>query len=180
MTKNQNMITNNEIIDAENQYINLSDKDLKQLVEKAALEQPALFVFVATYYEGLKEDDSKELFLQLIYSIWIAYQNKYKLKRQLSIEEIESMDEEEERRLNNLYQDEEAMISEVLKRMTQHPQPELTAHIHTTIGDFFGFDDLDDEEIESDSLNDSGIVSGTVTLFVNLLESARENLHTVQ
>jgi hypothetical protein len=168
------MITNNDIIEAEDQYINLSDKGLKKLAETAAVEQPALFVFVATYYEGLKEDESKELFLQLIYSIWIAYQNKYKLKRQLSIEEIERMDEEEEKRLNSLYEDEEAIISEVLKRMTQHPQPELTAHIHTTIGDFFGFDDLDDEEINGDSLNDSGIISGTVTLFINLLESARE------
>ena len=49
-----NMITNKEIIDAEDQYTNLSDKDLKQLAENAALEQPALFVFVAAYYEGLK------------------------------------------------------------------------------------------------------------------------------
>src|SRR5436190_6782664 len=130
-----NMITNKEIIDAEDQYSNLSDKDLKLLAENAALEQPALFVFVAAYYEGLKEDESKELFLQLIYSVWIAYKNKYKLKRRLSIEEIERMDEEEEKRLSDLSQDEDAMISEVLTRITQHPKPELTAYIYTTIGD---------------------------------------------
>ena len=71
------------------------------------------------------------------------------------------------------------MISGVLTRMTQHPQPELTAYIYTTIGDFFDFDDLEDEQIKSDSLNDSGIISGTVNLFVNLLERSRENLYTV-
>jgi hypothetical protein len=177
MKQNKTIITAKDFIEAEDQYINLSDEELKQLAESSAQEQPALFVFVAAYYEGLKEEENKEFFLQLIYSIWIAYKNKYKLKRKLSIQEIEKLDEEEEKLLSKLYENEDEIITEALKRMTQHPQPELTGHLYEMIGDFFDFTDLEDEDIESGSVNDSGIISGAVNLFVNLLEKAKENLY---
>jgi len=113
----------------------------------------------------------------LIYSIWIAYKNKYKLKRQLTIQEIEKMDEEEEKLLSKLYENEDEIITEALKRITEHSQPELVGHLYEMIGDFFGLDDLKDDDIESGSVNDSGIISGAVNLFVNLLEKSRENLY---
>ena len=85
------MITEQDYINAEEQYINLTDEEVGQLAQKAADAQPALFVYVATYYDFLKEDDNKEFFIQMIYSTWIAYNNKYKLKKKLTIEDVEKM-----------------------------------------------------------------------------------------
>ncbi len=176
MKQNKLIITEQDFFDAEDQYLNLSDEELKQLAEGSASEQPALFVFVATYYENLTEEENKEFFLQLIYSTWIAYKSKYKLIRKLSIPEIEKMDEDEEKLLTGLSENEDAIMGEVLKRMTQHPQPELIGHLYETIGDFFEFNELESEEDENDPANDAGIVSGAVNLFVNLLEKARQEL----
>jgi hypothetical protein len=176
MEQNKGIITEQDFFNAEDQYINLSDQKLKQLAEGSAMEQPALFVFVAAYYENLVEEESKEFFLQLIYSIWIAYASKYKLTRKLSIQEIEKMDEDEEKLLTGLYENEDAIMGEVLKRITQHSQPELIAHLYQIIGDFFTFDDLEQEEVENGSANDAGIISGAVNLFVNLLEKTRQEL----
>ena len=177
MKQNKLIITEQDFFDAEDQYINLPDQALKELAENSATEQPALFVFVAAYYENLTEEENKEFFLQLIYSIWIAYKSKYKLKRKLSIQEIEKMDEDEEKLLTDLYENEDAVMGEALKRMTQHPQHELIGHLYEMIGDYFGFNDLEDEEFENGSANDSGIISGAVNLFVNLLEKARQELY---
>jgi len=45
------------------------------------------------------------------------------------------------------------------------------------IGDFFQFDDLKNEDIENNSANDAGIISGAMNLFVNLLEKVRQSLY---
>jgi len=177
MEQNKIIITEQDFIDAEDQYINLSDQELEQLARSSAKEQPALFVFVATYYESVTDVENKEFFLQLIYSTWIAYKNKYKLKRKLSIQEIEKMDEDEERLLTELNENEDEIMKEALKRMTSHPQSELIGHLYELIGDFFQFDDLKNEDIENNSTNDAGIISGTMNLFVNLLEKARQSLY---
>ena len=177
MEQNKIIITEQDFIDAEDQYINLSDKELEQLAQGSAKEQPALFVFVATYYEFITDSENKEFFLQLIYSTWIAYKNKYKLKRKLSIEEIEKMDEDEEKLLTEIEENEDKIMQEAIKRMTNHPQPELIGYLYKQIGDFFQFDNLKKDDIDNNSTNDSGIISGTINLFINLLEKARQNLY---
>lgn len=168
------MITEQEYIKAEDQYINLADHDLGKLVQNAADTQPALFVFVATYYDLLQEDDNKDFFLQVIYSTWIAYNNKYKLCRQITIEEVTKMDESEEKLLTEINQNEEAMIGEALKRITSHPQSELVGYLYMLIGDYFGLDE--DQESEENPKYDAGVISGVINSFINLLEKSRQPL----
>jgi hypothetical protein len=170
------MITEQDYIDAEEQYINLTDEELGQMAQQAADAQPSLFAYVATYYDFLKEDDNKEFFIQMIYSTWITYNNKYELKRKLTIDDVEKMDEAEGNRLNELYENQDALIGEVLRRMTKHPQSELIGYIYVQIGDFFGMEQLEDENSDDPSFNDAGIISGVINSFVNLLEKTRETL----
>ena len=177
MEQNKIIITEKDFIDAEDQYINLSDQELEQLAQGAASEQPALFVFVASYYDFILEIENKEFFLQLIYSTWIAYKNKFELKRKLSIEEIEKMDEDEEKLLTEIDENEDEIMQEAIKRMTSHPQPELIGHLYGRIGDYIQFDELKNVDIENNSTNDAGIISGTINLFINLLEKARQSLY---
>jgi hypothetical protein len=171
------MITEQEYIKAEKQYIRLTDDELGQLAQRAADAQPALFTFVATYYDFLEEDDNKEFYIQIVYSTWIAYNNKYELKRKLSIEEIEQMDEDEEKKLNALYKNEEAVLREAVRRMTEHPQALLIGHLYTLIGDFFGVEQLDDKDPDNSTYQDAGITSGVINSFINLLEKARQVLY---
>lgn len=171
------IITEQDYIDAEEEYINLTDEELGQLAQKAADEQPALFTFVASYYDFLEEDENKEFYIHLIYSTWIAYNNKYKLKRKLSIEEIEKMDEEEEKKMNELTKNEDAVLNEAMSRLTEHPQAKLIAHLYLQIGDFFGLEQLDDNDPENSDYKDAGITSGVINSFINLLEKARQALY---
>jgi hypothetical protein len=172
------MITEQEYLDAEDQYINLTERKLGQLAKEAAEAQPALFVFIATYYELLQEEQSKHFFVQIVYSTWLAYNNKYILKRKLSIEEIERMEEKEDKRLNELYNNEDEMINEALQRMTQHPQSELIGYLYTQIGDYFGIEELDDDDSDDPVYRDVGLISGVMNTYVNLLEKTREVLYT--
>jgi hypothetical protein len=177
-TQADKMITEQEYNDAEEQYISLTDKKLGKLAEQAAEEQPALFVYVATYYDFLQEDDSKDFFLQLIYSTWIAYTNKYELKRKLTVEDLEKMEEADEKLINDLSGNEDAIVGEALKRMTKHPQAALIGCIYIQIGEYFELDQVQDE-FESDNPHhqDAGIISGVINSFVNLLEKARNILY---
>ena len=59
------MITEQDYITAEKQYINLTDEEVGLLAQKAVDTQPALFVYIATYYDFLKADDNKEFFIQI-------------------------------------------------------------------------------------------------------------------
>ena len=171
------MITEQDYINAEEQYINLTDEALGQLAQQAAEAQPALFTFVATYYDFLEDDDNKEFYIQIIYSTWIAYNNKYELKRKLGIEEIEKMDEEEENKLNALSKNEDAILREAIRRMTEHPQALLIGHLYTLIGDFFGVEQLNDKNPEDSTYQDAGITSGVINSFINLLEKSRQVLY---
>ena len=167
------MITEQDYINAEDQFINLTNKELVQLAKKAADAQPALFVFIAACYDSLGKDENKEFYIQSIYSTWIAYNNKYKLKRKLNIEEIEKT---EEKLSNDIYKNEDALIDEALKRMTEHPQAALAEHLRMQIDDFFGPDQLQDENSKKSSYPDAGIISGVINSFINLLEKTRETL----
>ena len=171
------MITEQEYIDAEDEYNNLTDEEVGELAQKAADAQPALFTFVASYYDFLEEDESKEFYIHLIYSTWIAYNNKYKLTRKLSIKEIEKMDEEEEKKLNALNNNDDAMLQEAISRTMQHPQAQLIGLLYTHIGDFFGFEEMDENDPESSGYQDAGITSGVINSFINLLEKARQVLY---
>jgi hypothetical protein len=174
------MITAQDYMTAEEQYISMSDEELGQLARKAGNEQPAIFTFIAIRYELLKEDESKDFYIQLVYSTWLAFTNKYKLKRKLSIVEVEKMDEAEEKLLSNLYDNQDAVIDEALHRMIAHPQAALIGHLYMQIGDFFEFDEQEDEEFENDIHRDSGILTGVINLFVNLLEKSRQSLYISQ
>jgi hypothetical protein len=176
-TKQTTMITEQEYFAAEDEYINLTDEQVGQLAQKAADAQPALFTFVAAYYDSLEEDESKEFYIHLIYSTWIAYNHKYKLTRKLSIKEIEKMDEEEEKKLIALNNNEDAMLQEAINRTTQHPQAQLIGLLYTQIGDYFGFDEMDENDPESSGYQDAGITSGVINSFINLLEKARQVLY---
>ncbi|MDP4264209.1 MAG: hypothetical protein Q8941_16895 [Bacteroidota bacterium] len=171
------MITEQDYSAAEEQYISLTDDELGQLARKAAEAQPALFAYIANYYDSLVEDDSKDFYIQLVYSTWIAYNNKYILKSILDIEEIEKMDEMEGKRLNDLYENEEAILHEVLRRMTEHPQVQLLGSVYTRIGDFYGEEQLADENAENPSYQDAGIISGVINSFINLLEKIRQVIY---
>ncbi len=179
MNTNTIMITEQDFTDAEKQYLNLADNELAQLAKKAASEQPAIFAFVAASYELLKGDENKEFYVQLVYSTWIAYNKKYKLKRKLNIEEVERMNEADEKLMNELYNNEDALIAEVMRRMIKHPQAALVGHLYMLIGDFFELDKFEDEDIENDSYHDSGIISGAVNSFINLLEKSRQGLYAL-
>ncbi|HLG39611.1 MAG TPA: hypothetical protein VI461_08075 [Chitinophagaceae bacterium] len=171
------MITEQGYLDAEEQYINLTEEELGQLAREAAEAQPALFVFIATYYELLEEEENKHFFVQMVYSTWLAYKNKYELKRKLSIEEIEKMEEKEDKRLNELYQNQDEIINEALQRMTQHPQSELIGYLYTQIGDYFGIEELDDDDSDDPAYRDAGLISGVINAYVNLLEKARQPMY---
>jgi hypothetical protein len=177
MKTDTTIITEQDFIDAQEQYLNLSDSELARLAKKAVDEQPAIFAFIAASYDLLKEDENKEFYVQLVYSIWIAYNKKYKLKRKLNIKEVEDMNEADEKLMNELYNSEDALIGEVMKRMTKHSQATLIGYLYTLIGDFFKLDELQDEDFENDSYRDSGIISGAVNSFVNLLEKSRQDLY---
>jgi hypothetical protein len=175
------MITETEYQAAEERYFAMSDKEIETLAKKSAEEQPAIFVYIAANYENVEDEDNKELFLQLVYSTWLAYQHKYTLKRKLSIEEIENQDEADEKLLNELSGNENAMMEEAMKRLTTHPQALLIGHLYTLIGDFFGFDGEPDnpDELTEDFDPESGIISGVINSFVSLLEKARNPLSAV-
>ena len=143
----------------------------------SATEQPALFVFVATYYELITDEENKEFLLQVTYSTWIAYKNKYVLGRELKIQEIEKMDEDEEKRLTEISKNEDELMEEAINRITDHPQPELMMMLFKQVGDFFQIDDLKNEEIDDNSNNDAGLISGVINMFINLLEKARQPLY---
>jgi hypothetical protein len=171
------MITEQDYNEAEEQYLSLTDEELGQLAQEAADLQPALFTLIATYYDFLEEDDNKEFYIQIVYSIWIAYNNKYELKRKLSIEEIEKMEESDEKQLNDLYKNEDAIIDEAIRRMTEHPQAVLLGYLYMQIGDFFGMEQPGDENSESNTHQDAGITSGVINSVINLLEKARQVLY---
>lgn len=167
------MITEEDYLKAEKQYISLTDHEIEQLAKWSAEEQPALFTFVAAYYESLEEEDNRDFYIQLVYTTWIAYKNKYELTRQLKIEEIEQMDADEEKRLLECYNSEEELLRETLRRMTEHPQAQLIGHLYTQIGDFFGEEQLSEENAGSGSYHDAGIISGVMNSYINLLEKTR-------
>jgi len=175
------MITATEYQAAEERYFSLSDKEIGKLAKDSVEEQPALFVYIAANYENVEDEDNKEFFLQLVYSTWLAYKHKYKLKRKLSIEEVEKQDEADEKLLNELSGNEDAMMEEAIKRMTAHPQAQLIGHLYTQIGDFFGFDEAPDDpdEVTESYDPESGIISGVINSFVSLLEKARNPLLAV-
>jgi hypothetical protein len=175
------MITEIEYQAAEERYFSMSDKEIEKLATESAEEQPAIFVYIVANYENVEDEDNKEFFLQLIYSTWLAYKHKYTLKRKLSIEEIEKQDEEDEKLVNELSGDNDAMMEEVLRRMTSHPQAQLIGHLYTLIGNFFGFDQYPDNPDEMTESYDpeSGIISGVINSFVSLLEKARNPLSAV-
>lgn len=175
------MITEIEYQAAEEQYFSMADKEIEKLAKESAEEQPAIFVYIAANYENVEDDDNKDFFLQLIYSTWLAYKNKYTLKRKLSIEEIEKQDEADEKLVNELSGNNDALMEEVMRRIITHPQAQLIGHLYTLIGDFFGFDvDLDDTDEHSESYDpESGIISGVINSFVSLLEKARNPLSVV-
>lgn len=175
------MITEIEYQAAEKFYFSMADKELEKLAKESAKEQPAIFVYIAANYENVEDEDNKEFFIQLIYSTWLAYKHKYTLKRKLSIEEIEKQDEADEKLLNELSGNNDAMIEEAMRRMTTHPQAQLIGHLYTLIGDFFGFDeDHDNTDELSESYDpESGIISGVINSFVSLLEKARNPLSVV-
>jgi hypothetical protein len=165
------MITEQEYLEAEDQYISLTDVELGQMAKEAGEAQPALFVFVATYYESLQEEESKHFFVQMVYSIWLIYVQKYTLRKKLSIKDVEEMEKSEDKRLNELYENEDEIIREVLQRMTLHPQSELIGYLYTQISDYFGIDNVGADDPE---FHDAGIISGVISAYVNLLEKARK------
>ena len=175
------MITEIEYQAAEEQYFSMADKEIEKLAKESAEEQPAIFVYIAANYENVEDDDNKDFFLQLIYSTWLAYKNKYTLKRKLSIEEIEKQDEADEKLANEPSGNNDAMMEEVMRRIITHPQAQLIGHLYTLIGDFFGFDaDLDNTDEHSESYDpESGIISGVINSFISLLEKARNPLSVV-
>jgi hypothetical protein len=174
------MITETEYQAAEERYFALSDKELGKLAKESTEEQTALFVYIAANCENLEDVDNKDFFLQLIYSTWLAYTHKYTLKRKLSIEEIEKQDEADEKLLNELSGNENALMEEAMKRLTTHPQALLIGHLYTLIGDFFGFDQYpDQDEMTEDFDPESGIISTIINSFVSLLEKARNPLSAV-
>ena len=116
--------------------------------------------------------------MQLIYSTWLAYKHKYKLIRKLSIEDIDKQNEADEKLVNELTDNNDAMTEEAMRRITTHPQSQLIIHLYTLIGNFFGFEgdpDSPDELTESYD-PESGIISGVIHSFVSLLEKARNPL----
>ena len=175
------MITATEYLAAEEKYFSLSDKEIEKLAKESAEEQPAIFVYIAANYENLEDEDNKEFFLQLVYSTWLAYKHKYRFKRKLSIEEIEKQDEADEKLLNEFSVNEEAMVEEAVKRLTNHPQSQLIGHLYTLIGDFFRLDQYPDNlnEMTEGYDPESGIISGVINSFVSLLEKARNPLSAV-
>jgi hypothetical protein len=175
------MITETEYQAAEERYFSMSDKEIEKLAKESAEEQPAIFVYIAVNYENVEDIDNKEFFLQLVYSTWLAYKHKYTLKRKLSIEEIEKQDEADEKLLNELTGNEDAMLEEAVRRISTHPQARLIGHLYTLIGDFFGFDQYPDgqDDMTENFDPESGIISGVVNSFVSLLEKARNPLAAV-
>jgi hypothetical protein len=179
--KKKNMITEKEYQAAEDWYFAMSDKEIEKLATESAEEQPAIFVYIAANYENVEDEDNKEFFLQLIYSTWLAYKHKYTFKRKLSIKDLEKQDEADEKLVNDLSGNDDALMEEVLKRMTTHPQAQLIGHLYTLIGDFFGLDQYPDKPDEMTEGYDpeSGIISGVINSFVSLLEKARNPLSAV-
>jgi hypothetical protein len=113
----------------------------------------------------------------MVYSTWLAYNNKYMLKRKLSIEEIEKMEEKEDKRLTELHEHQDEIIDEALKRMTEHPQSKLIGYLYTQIGDYFGIEELDDDDSDDPAYRDAGLISGVISAYVNLLEKSRDVLY---
>ena len=177
MNTNINSITEEEVMKAEDKYVNLNEHEIKKLAESAFKEQPALFTFIAAVVETLEEEEAQEFFLQLVYVTWVAYKEKYALKRQLSIEEVEHTNDEDDKFMESLADNEEALMSEVLRRMIEHPQAALMSYVHLQIGDFFEIDEQEDEDFDEDEYLDSGVISKTLNTFINLLEKARQGLY---
>lgn len=179
MNTNINGITEEEVIKAEDKYVNLNEREVKKLAESAFKEQPALFTFIAAVVETLEEEEAQEFFIQLAYVTWIAYKDKYSLKKQLSIEEVEQANDEDDKFMESLADNEEALMSEVLRRMMEHPQAALMSYVHLQIGDFFEIDEQEEEDFDEDEYLDSGVISKTLNTFINLLEKARQGLYIV-
>lgn len=175
------MISIEEYQAAEEQYFEMPDKELATLAKLSAEEQPAIFAFLAVNLDYLEDEDNKDFFIQLIYSTWLVYKNKYTFNKVLRIEEIEEQDVAEETLLTNISENNEAMMEEVIKRITTHPQAQLIGYLYTLIGDFFGFDvELsEDDEIIEDYDPESGIISGAINSFISLLEKARNPISVV-
>mgnify|MGYP001312257624 CR=1 FL=1 len=167
------MISETEFTEAEDIVIDMSDKDFLQLSKDAANAQPAIFTFISVCYESLTSEDGKDFFLHLVYSIWQAYKNKYKLRKVVSIDEIEKTETEEEENLKKIDSDEEAMLQEIIQRTTRHPQAILLSCIYSQIGEYYN---LDDEVCPEDLNKEAGIISGAINTYINLLEKARNPL----
>lgn len=174
------MIKVEDLAFAEDLLIEMPDDEFLQLAKQAIEAQPAIFTFISTYYEALLSEESKEFYIHLVYSIWLAYNNKYKLRKVISIGEIEKMEEEEEDNLNKLSGDEEAMYREALRRTTTHPQAAILSHIYTLIAEFYGIDDENGSDNPDTDMDEGGIISGVMNTYINLLEKARNPLQVTK
>lgn len=174
------MISEKEFTAAEDIVADMPDEEFIQMTTDAVQAQPAIFTFIAAYYESLSSEDGKDFYIHLVYSIWLAYNKKYKLKKVISIAEIEKMEKEEEDNLNKLSGDEEAMFREALRRTTTHPQAAIFSHIYTLIAEFYGIENETGADNPGTDMNEAGIISGVMNTYINLLEIARNPLQVAK
>lgn len=172
------MIKVEDLAFAEDLLIEMPDDEFLQLAKQAIEAQPAIFTFISTYYEALLSEESKEFYIHLVYSIWLAYNQAYNLKKVIRIGEIEKMEKEEEV-LMKLAND-DAMFREVMKRTTNHPQAVMLFYIYSKIAEFFGIDEDKDTGNSGCNMNERDIIIGMMNTYINLLEKARSPLTAIK